>query len=433
MGVVDRMFKLKENGTTFSTEVLAGVTTFMTMSYIIFLNPAILSGAGMPRDAVMTATCLSAAVATILMAFMANYPVALAPGMGLNAFFAFAVVKGMGVSWRVALAAVFVEGIIFVALTTTRLRESLVNSIPVSLKIGISSGVGMFVTFIGLANVHIVVANPATLIALGPLRENLPGVLSLAGLLIIIVLYRFKVKGGLMAGIIAVTVMGFALGLGDMPKSFMSKPASLTPIFAQFDFSMVATPAFWTIVITFFFSDCFDTVGTLIGVCGRCGMIDKDGKLPNITGGLMADAVGTVVGALFGTSTVTSYIESASGVAQGGRTGLTALVTGLLFFLALFFSPLLEIVMTCATAPALIFVGVYMMSDMLRLKFDDWTECVPALMAFFMMPFSYSVAGGVEFGVVLYTLGKLLTGKIADASWMMRGLTMFFIFKEALL
>ncbi|MDR3355400.1 MAG: NCS2 family permease [Synergistaceae bacterium] len=432
MSFLEKQFKLKENKTTVKTELLAGLTTFMTMAYIIFVNPGILSQTGMPFDSLMVATCLSAAIATFLMAFLANYPIALAPGMGLNAFFTFSVVIGMKLSWKVALLAVFVEGFIFIVLTLTKVREEIVNTIPKTLKIGIASGIGLFIAFIGLQGGGIIVNSDATLLTLGSLKNNVPAILTLCGLALIVVLECFRVTGALLIGIVVITVVSVGLGTVSLPASLVSSPPSLAPIFWQFDFSMIANLDFWVIVFTFFFVDFFDTVGTLVGVCNRSGMLDSQGRLPNAKGALLADAIGTVAGSVLGTSTVTSYVESASGVAQGGRTGLTSIAVGVLFLLAIFFSPLVAIVPSCATAPALIMVGIYMMMGLRDLNYEEWTDLVPAMLSFFMMPLSYSIATGIEFGIVSCVLLKLLTGKGKSVSWVMYALAVLFILKEAL-
>ena len=421
MEFLERQFKIREHGSSVKTEIFAGLTTFMTMGYIIFVNPDILSQAGMPFGPLMVATCLSSAIACFLMAVLANYPIGLAPGMGLNAFFTFSVVIGMQIDWQVALGAVFVEGCIFIALTLTRLRETVVNTIPKSLKIGIASGIGLFIAFIGLQGAGIVVADAATLVKLGSLRNNLPALLAVGGLVLMAVLEYLKVPGGLLVGIVAVTAASIGLGLQAPPTEIVSMPPSLAPIFLKMKFSQIGQLSFWVIVFTFFFVDFFDTVGTLVGVCNRSGMLDEDGTLPNARGALMADAVGTVAGAMLGTSTVTSYVESASGVAQGGRTGLTAIVVGILFLLAVFFSPIVGMVPSYATAPALIVVGIYMMAGLRDLDYDDWTELVPAMLAFFMMPLAYSIAVGIEFGIVSYVLIKVLAGRAKDVS----GVTFF--------
>lgn len=431
------LFRIRENGSTFMTEVLAGITTFVTMSYIIFVNPGILSSTGMDFDALVVVTCLASALGTFCMAVFANYPIALAPGMGLNAFFAFGVVlnmkiNGAPVTWQMALAAVFIEGAIFAVLTLTSIREQIMNSIPKSLKIGISAGIGLFIAFIGLQSAGIIVKNDATLVGLGHLSENMPMVLSLLGLLIMAVLTAWNVKGALLIGIIAVTGIAAAMGLVELPDEFVSEPPSIMPLVGQLDFSLIKSPEFWVVVFTFFFVDFFDTLGTLVGVCNRSGLLDENGNLPRAKGALMADAVATMAGAAMGTSTVTSYVESSSGVAQGGRTGLTAIVTALLFVAAIFFTPLVKIVPGYATAPALIIVGVYMMMSLRDLNFDDWTELIPSIVGFFMMPFAYSIATGIEFAIVLYVAIKLLTGKMKDISFLMVALSALFIAKELL-
>ncbi|WP_279008055.1 NCS2 family permease [Synergistes jonesii] len=429
----ERQFKLAENGTSVRTELLAGLTTFMTMAYIIFVNPGILSATGMPFGPLLVATCLGSAFATLLMAFLANYPFALAPGMGLNAFFAFAVVIGMKLPWQVALAAVFIEGVIFIVLTLTKVREGIVNSMPKSLKIGISAGIGLFITFIGLQSATIIVNNDAVLLGLTPLRANPPALLSLAGLILMVVLEARKVTGGILIGIIVITIVGIPLGITKMPEGVVSMPPSLSPIFCKMDFSLIAKPEFWVVVFTFFFVDFFDTVGTLIGVSNRVDMLDENGRLPRASQALMSDAVGTVAGAVLGTSTVTTFVESASGVEQGGRTGLTALTVAVLFLLAMFFSPLISIVPACATAPALIMVGGYMMMGFKDLNYGDWTEFFPAIIAFFMMPFSYSIATGIEFGIVSYVLLKLLTGRGKELNCLMYVLVVLFVLNWAFL
>ncbi len=431
------LFKIHENGSTITTEILAGITTFVTMSYIIFVNPAILSNTGMNFDALVVVTCLASAFGTLCMALFANYPIALAPGMGLNAFFAFVVVLGMKidgepVTWQMALAAVFIEGAIFAVLTLTNIREAIMNSIPKSLKIGISAGIGLFIAFIGLQSAGIIVKNDATLIGLGHLSGNTNMMLSLLGLFIMSVLTAWNVKGALLIGIIAITAISAGLGLTELPEEIASEPPSIMPLVGQLDFSLIKEPQFWVIVFTFFFVDFFDTLGTLVGVCNRSGLLDENGNLPRAKGALMADAVATMAGALMGTSTVTSYVESSSGVAQGGRTGLTSIVTAILFVCAIFFTPLVKIVPGYATAPALIIVGVYMMMSLRDMNYDDWTELIPAVVGFFMMPFAYSIATGIEFAIVLYVAIKIFTGKFKDISFLMVILSALFIAKEFL-
>lgn len=429
------LFKIRESGSTFMTEVLAGITTFVTMSYIIFVNPGILSNAGMDFNALVVVTCLASALGTLCMALFANYPIALAPGMGLNAFFAFGVVlnmkiNGAPVTWQMALAAVFIEGAIFAVLTLTSIREAIMNSIPKSLKIGISAGIGLFIAFIGLQSAGIVINNESTLLGLGQVKNNIPMMLSLLGILIMAVLTAWNVKGALLIGIIAITGIATALGLVQIPEKYVSQPPSIMPLVGKLDFSLIKEPEFWIVVFTFFFVDFFDTLGTLVGVCNRSGLLDENGNLPRAKGALMADAVATMAGAVMGTSTVTSYVESSSGVAQGGRTGLTSIVTALLFVGAIFFTPLVGIVPAYATAPALVIVGIYMMMSLRDLNYDDWTELVPSIVGFFMMPLAYSIAVGIEFAIVLYVTIKILTGRFKDVSFLMIALSVLFIAKE---
>ena len=431
------MFKIRENNSTFLTEVLAGFTTFVTMSYIIFVNPNILSSTGMDFNALVVVTCLASALGTFLMAIFANYPIALAPGMGLNAFFAFGVVlnmkiNGAPVTWQMALAAVFIEGAIFAVLTLTSIREAIMNSIPKSLKIGISAGIGLFIAFIGLQGAGIIVNNDATLLGLGSIRNNIPMMMSIAGFIIMAVLTALNVKGALLIGILVITAAAAGLGFVEVPETFVSEPPSIMPLVGKLDFTLIKEPQFWVVVFTFFFVDFFDTLGTLVGVCNRSGLLDENGNLPRAKGALMADAVATMAGAAMGTSTVTSYVESSSGVAQGGRTGLTAIVTALLFVGAIFFTPVVKMVPGYATAPALIIVGIYMMMSLRDINYDDWTELIPSLMGFFMMPLAYSIAVGIEFAIVSYVLIKVFTGKFKDISFLMVALSALFIAKEFL-
>jgi AGZA family xanthine/uracil permease-like MFS transporter len=419
------------------TEVFAGITTFMTMAYIIFVNPDMLSKTGMPFGALMVSTCLSASFATLLMAFIANYPIALASGMGLNAFFTFSVVLGTNTPWGVALAAIFVEGVIFILLTLTKVRESVVNGIPMSIKYGISAGIGLFIAFIGFQGSGLVVDSPATLVAQASLKNNLPAILTLAGLIIIAALETARVRGAILWGIVIITVVSIPLGITPLPESIISMPPSIAPIFMKMDFSHLGfnlfnpeVANFWVIVLTFFFVDFFDTVGTLVGVSERAGLLDEKGRLPNVRGALLSDAIGTVGGAALGVSTVTSYVESASGIEAGGRTGLASLVTAILFLLAIFFNPIISIVPTCATAPALIFVGIYMIMSVTRVNFNDWTELLPSVMAMLAMPFTYSIASGIQFGVITYAAVKLISLRAREVSPIMWGLAVVFIAKE---
>lgn len=437
---LEKFFKLSERQTDVRTEVMAGLTTFMTMGYIIVINPDILSKTGMPFGAVMVSTCLAAALGTLLMGLMANYPFVLAPAMGLNAFFAFTVVLGMKTPWEVALAAIFVEGIIFILLTLTKIRESVVNGIPETLKHAITAGIGAFIAFIGFKNGGLIRADDATFVVQASLAGNATALLTLAGLLIITVLEVRRVRGAILWGIIAITGIAIALGVSPLPKAIIAAPPSIAPIFMKMDFSAfglnLLDPAianFWIIVLTFFFVDFFDTVGTLVGASCRAGLLDKNGCLPKARPALLADAIATTAGAALGVSTVTTYVESAAGIGVGGRTGLTALVAAGLFLLAVFFSPLAAAVPACATAPALIFVGIYMMMAVVKINFKDWTELTPALLAVFTMPFTYSVASGIEIGVVSYTLIKAASGRWKETSVLMWILTVLFILKEALM
>jgi AGZA family xanthine/uracil permease-like MFS transporter len=412
---MEKLFKLKENGTTVNREIAAGVTTFLTMAYILAVNPGMLGsiGNGMTGEAVFTATILSSVIAMLVMAFAANLPVALAPGMGLNAFFTYTVVFGMGYSWQIALAAVFCEGIVFIILSCFNVREAIVKAIPANLKQAVAVGIGLFITMIGLGNSGVMVRNEATFVALGDLTSGAP-LVALIGLVIITVLYVRKVPGAILIGIILTTLAGIPFGVTVVPENFSPFSFPAAPLLFQFDFSTVLTLKFFTVFFTFLFVDIFDTVGTLVGVTTQAGLINKNGEIPRVKQAFLADAVGTVAGAALGTSTVTSYIESASGVAAGGRTGLTTLSTAVLFMLALFLSPLFLLIPGAATAPALIMVGFFMMQSVVNIDFKDPTEGIPAFFTIFMMPFAYSVAQGIVFGVITYVVLKLAAGKIKD-------------------
>ena len=428
--MLDNFFKITERGSSVKTELLAGVTTFMTMAYILAVNPAILSATGMDARAVFTATALSALVATLVMALVAKLPFALAPGMGLNAFFAYTVVLGMGHSWQMALTAVFLEGIIFIILTLLNVREWIVNAIPMPLKHAISAGIGLFIAFIGLQNAGVIVNNDAILVSLGNLKSP-PVYLMLAGVLISGVLLLLKVRGALLIGIFAITIAGIPLGVTQIPEgsSMVSAPPSIAPIFWPSDFSQVFTVDMLIILFTFLFVDMFDTIGTLVGVSDKAGMLDEKGNIPNAKAAFMADAIGTTAGAIMGTSTVTAYVESASGVAEGGRTGLTALSTAGMFLLALFFSPLFIMVPTAATAPALLIVGYFMMSPVLKINFESIEDGLPAFVTMIMMPLTYSIADGIVFGLLTYVLLQVLSGKFKQLSPMMLILAVLFILK----
>ena len=422
-------FKLEENKTTVKTEVLAGVTTFMTMAYILAVNPSILSATGMDKNALFTATALSALVATLVMALVARLPFALAPGMGLNAFFAFTVVLGMGYSWQFALTAVFLEGIIFLLLTAFNIRELIINAIPMSMKHAVSAGIGLFIAFIGLQGAGVIVNNDAVLVGLGDMGS--PSVLiALFGVLLIGILLALKVKGALLIGIFAATIAGIPFGVTHLPEGHLvSLPPSIAPIFFQFDFHQILSIDMLIVLFTFLFVDMFDTVGTLIGVSSKADMLTPDGKVPRAKQALFADAIGTTFGAIVGTSTVTTYVESASGVAEGGRTGLTSLTTAGLFLIALFFAPLFIMIPGAATAPALILVGLFMLSPILKINLEDFTESIPAFFTIIMMPLTYSIAEGIVFGMLAYVLLKLLTGKHKDVSIVMYVLALLFLIK----
>lgn len=422
---MEKLFKLNEHGTNVRKEVIGGITTFLTMAYILAVNPSMLAETGMSAGGVFTATVVASAIATLVMAFLANLPVALAPGMGLNAFFTFTVVLGMKVSWQVALTAVLLEGLLFIVLSFFNVREAIINAIPSNLKKAVAVGIGLFIALIGLANARIAVSNPDTIITLGALEG--PALLAVIGLVITIILYALKVPGSILIGIIITTLIGIPMGVTNIPHNFKILSLPEKPIFMQFDFSSVLTLKFFTIFFTFLFVDLFDTVGTLVGVTTQAGLTDKDGNIPKVKQALLADAVGTVAGAALGTSTVTSYVESTAGVAAGGRTGLTSVVTAGLFLLALFLSPLFLIVPSAATAPALIFVGFLMMKSVVGINFEDPTEGIPAFICIIVMPFAYSIAEGIVWGLIAYVLLKAVTGKFKDISIMSWILFVIFI------
>jgi len=413
---MEKLFKLSANKTTVRTEVLAGVTTFLTMAYILIVNPLILSDAGMDFGAVFTATALSAAIATVVMAFLANLPFALAPGMGLNAFFAYTVVIGMGYTWQQALTAVFIEGIIFILLTAFNIREAIVNSIPSNVKKAISVGIGLFIAFIGLQNSGIVVGG-ATLVELGDITKG-TALVALIGLVITGTLVAWKVRGALLIGIVATALVGIPLGVTTWAGgSFL--PPSLKPTFLQFDFKGIFTIDMIVIVFTFLFVDMFDTVGTLIGCATKAEIINEDGSIPRCKEALFADAIGTTVGAMLGTSTVTTYVESSAGVTEGGKTGLTSLVVAILFLISLFLSPLFISIPGAATAPTLILVGLFMITPVKDIDFEDGTESIPAFLTILIMVTTYSIANGIMFGALSWIILKLLTKKAKEITPMM--------------
>ncbi len=459
-GLLERVFHLSENGTSVKTEIMAGITTFMTMAYILAVNPAIMSAAGMDKGAVLTSTALAGFLGTVLMAAFANYPFALAPGMGLNAFFAFTVVKQMGYTWEMALAAVFVEGVIFIVLSLTNVREAIFNAIPLNLKKAVSAGIGLFICFIGLTGAQIIVGNPATKISLFSFKQAMMAgtfhttgitvVLAILGVLFTAFLMVAKVRGNILWGILFTWILGIlcevsglyvpdpAHGafstLPDLSAGLASfAPASISPLIGELDFSQVATFNFVVVLLAFLFVDVFDTLGTLIGVAAKANMLDNEGRLPRIKGALMADAVATTAGAVLGVSTTTTYVESAAGVSEGGRTGLTAMTVAVLFILSLFLSPFFMAIPAFATAPALITVGFLMFTAVAGIDFTDMTEAIPCYLAIIAMPFAYSIAEGISFGVISYVIINALAGKTEKISPLMYILTVLFILKYILL
>ena len=410
---MEKFFKLKENGTNVKSEIIAGITTFMTMAYILAVNPSVLSATGMDKGAVFTATVVSSIVATLIMGLLANLPFALAPGMGLNAFFAYTVVLGMGYSWQTALTAVFIEGIIFLILTIFNVREAIVNSIPLNMKRAISVGIGLFIAFIGLQNSKIIINNDATLISLGDITSGSP-LLAIIGLLITSLLLAYNVKGAILIGILLTTLIGIPMGITQLSSYASFAPPSLEPVAFKLDFANIFHPNMFIVLFTFLFVDMFDTVGTLVGVCTKANMLTKSGEVPRCKQALFADAVGTIFGACMGTSTVTTYVESASGVAEGGKTGLTAVVAAVLFTISLFLSHIFLSIPSAATAPALIIVGLFMMTPILEIDLTDYTEAIPSFVCIIFMPFAYSIAEGITFGILAFTLLKLLTGRTKE-------------------
>jgi len=439
---MNEFFKLKEHNTTVRTEVIAGITTFVTMAYILVVNPVYLSVAGMDFNAVFMATCISAAIGTLIMGLYAKLPFAQAPGMGLNAFFAYTVVGTLGYSWEAALAAVFISGLFFILLTVTGFRETIVEAIPNSLKHAIGAGIGLFIAFIGFQNSGIVVDSPATLITLGNFTE--PTVLlAVIGLTLTAILMARKVRGGLLLGIIATTLIGIPMGVTDttmttfsldiMPTFFKALNPGLKDLFTVGEGFIAVASSVFVVVLSFVLVDMFDTIGTLIGTGAKAGMLDEEGKLPNMNKALLADAVATSAGALLGTSTVTTYVESAAGVAEGGKTGLTAVTTGILFILSIFLAPFALMVPGQATAPALIIVGVLMMTTIKNINFDDFEESLPAFFTIAIMAFTYSISNGIGAGLIFYPITKLAAGKAKDIHPLVYFLAIVFILKLAFL
>ena len=454
---MEKFFKLKEKGTDVRTEMIAGITTFMTMAYILAVNPSILGATGMDSGAIFTATALASAIASFCMAFLANLPFVLSAGMGLNAYFAYTVVLGMGYSWEVALTAVFAEGLVFILLSLTNVREAIFNAIPQTLKYGVSVGIGLFICFIGLQNAHIAV-DSATLVTIFSFSQSVKAgtfnsegitvLLALIGIIITGYLVIKGVKGNILIGIFVTWILGILCQLAGIyvpnpdagfysliPSGVVSMPASIAPTLFKFDFSIIAEHPldFFSVLFAFLLVDIFDTLGTLIGCASKADMLDEDGKLPEIKGALLADSIGTMVGACLGTSTITTVVESSSGIAEGGRSGLTAVVSGLFFLLALFFSPIFLAIPSFATAPALVIVGFLMIQQVVKVEWDDLLEAIPAYIAIFAMPFLYSISEGISLGIISYVLLHVLSGKGKSVTPLMYVLAILFVLKYAML
>ncbi|AVR96973.1 guanine permease [Pseudoduganella armeniaca] len=426
MSIAEKLFGLKEAGTDVRTEVVAGVTTFLTMAYIIFVNPTILAEAGMPKDSVFVATCLAAALGTAIMGLYANYPIGMAPGMGLNAYFAYAVVGGMGVPWPVALGAVFISGCLFVLVSVFGLREMIVNGIPRSLRTAITVGLGLFLALIALKSAGIVAANPATMVAVGDLHQ--PGaILAIVGFLLVVMLDRMKVRGAILIAIVVVTILSFFFA-GNTFHGIVSAPPSLAPTLGKLDIGGAMATGIVNIVLVFFLVELFDATGTLMGVANRAGLL-VEGKMERLNRALLADSTAIVAGAALGTSSTTAYVESAAGVQAGGRTGLTALVVALLFLACLFIAPLAGVVPAYATAPALLFVACLMLRDLADVEWGETTESIPAAVTALMIPFTYSIAHGIAFGFITYAALKLLTGRAREAKPIVWIIAAVFLFK----
>ena len=430
--MLKKLFGFDSAKTTIRTEIVAGITTFLTMSYILAVNPTMFGELdGMPVGSVFTSTALAAIVGCLAMAFIGKLPFGLAPGMGLNAFFVYSVCMGMGYSWQFALTAVLIEGIIFIVLTLTNLREAIVNAIPMSLRNAIGAGIGLFIAFIGLKSAGVVVADGATLVALGDVTSG-SALLAFIGLVITGFMYSRNVPGAILLGIIITMVIGIPLGVTEF-KGIVSAPESIAPIFCQFEFSQIFSVDMLVVVFTFFFIDMFDTVGTLVGVCTKAKMLDENGNIHRVKQAFMADSIATTFGAMLGTSTTTTYVESAAGVAQGGRSGLTALVVGCCFVIAMFFSPLFLSIPSAATAPALIIVGLLMAEQIKNVNFDDFSESIPAFVCMIMMPLTYSISNGILIGMITYVLMNMICGKFKKLSPAMYILAALFILKYILI
>lgn len=428
--MLERLFKLKENKTTKKREIMAGITTFMTMAYILAVNPLILSKTGMDSGSIFVVTAIASAVATLVMAFAANLPFALAPGMGLNAFFAFTVVLQMKHSWQFALTAVLIEGLIFILLTAFNVREKIIKAIPKNVGSAIAAGIGLFIAFIGMKSAGIIVSDKATFVTLGDVTSPTV-ILAFLGILIIGALLSFKVRGAILYGLIITTLIGFPLGVTHMPADFSFSIPSIAPTFWQFEWGWIHSTEgiiqMVMVVATFLFCDLFDTVGTLLGVSIKAGMLNEKGEIPRVKQALFADSVGTTVGAMLGTSTVSTYVESAAGVAEGGRTGLTSLTTGLLFIVAILFAPIFLMIPAAATAPALCIVGLMMLQTIQSIDLEDYTESVPAFITILAIPFTSSISEGIYLGIIFYVLLKMCTGKLKDITWFTLLLAILFI------
>ena len=425
--MLEKLFGFDPSKHSVRTEILAGLTTFLTMAYILAVNPNILSAAGMDKGALFTTTVIASGFTTLLMAIYAKLPFALAPGMGLNAFFAFSVCLTLGYHWQMALTAVLIEGILFILLTISNLREKIVDALPMTLKYAISAGIGLFIAFIGLQNAGIVVNNDATLIGLGSITHG-TGLLGVIGVVITSVLLVLKVRGSLLFGILATTIIGIPMGITHF-DGIVGMPPSIEPIFFKFEWDRIFTKDMVVIVFTFLFVDMFDTIGTLVGVSTKAGMVDENGRIPHLKKAFMVDAVGTTAGAMLGTSTITTFVESASGVGEGGRTGLTSFTTGICFLVALFLAPFFLSVPGAATAPVLILVGLMMMSQVTKINFSDYSEAIPAFICIVMMPMAYSISEGIVLGLLSYVLINLLTGKLKKITVSMIILAVIFCFK----
>lgn len=411
---MEKFFKLKEKNTTVKQEIIAGITTFLTMAYIVFVNPSILSDTKMDAGALITATCLSAVIGTGLTGLWVNAPFAMAPGMGLNAFFAFTLVKGMGATWEEALGVVFLSGVVFIILTITGVRKALIMAIPIELRLATGAGIGLFIAFLGMQSMGLIVDNPATLVGLGAITK--PVAISLVGLIVMAFLEVRKTKGGILLGIVITTVLGILMGEIEMPKAIVSMPPSIAPIAFKLDILGALKPALLGSILSFLFVDLFDSLGTILACANEAGLIDKDGKVDKIDKILEVDAASTMIGSLIGTSTVTTFVESASGIAAGGRTGLTSITTAFCFLLALFFSPIIGSVPVYATAPALVIVGVYMFKNLLDINLRDLETAIPCFLTIAMMPLTYSISLGLAFGFVSYVLIKIFVGKAREVN-----------------